>query len=379
MTVFLSRRLVSCAIKTLAFFLIALGTYTCTALAADQSNGDRRAIVVGFNLLHSQIDVSKVTECKVLGAGATLSAQNSIVNHFNDPDVRKRTMSDLEAMAQQGAKAFRSFVFFAPHPNDNAIAHLGVVNINDDTVHRQIVKNIFDLVSQAQKAGYDHMFLAFGAMGTLAPNCFHHAWGDCFDPSSINQTWAFEQPIIQAANRAAGPSFQLTFDLGNELCFNDSNDLLDQQKRIFVQRITGLYANTFHNRNFTVSCHAPHLFGFLARLSSTYSAFRHWGTLPNVITLHLGDWRSADLAKVVLEANSIAESSNANVAVDETAYSNSSTYQLLGHLSANGQASRLKSILFWPNSISSGCHISVAPPYNMRPMEYDIKSGEGWR
>jgi hypothetical protein len=367
-----TRRLATYVIKTTAVIAIAFGVCICTALAADQGSEAKYLIAVGFNLLHSQIDVSKIDQCKTLGPGATLSAQNSITDHFENPAVRKRTISDLEAMAQEGATVFRTFVFFAPHPNGDAITHLGVVSISDGPAHRQIVKNVSELVAQAQNAGYHHLFLAFGAMGTLAPNCFRQTWGDCFDAASITQTWAFEEPIIQAANRAAGPHFQLTFDLGNELCFDDADDLLDHQKRVFVKQITKLYVGTFRNRSFTISCHGPHLAGFVARLSSTYSAFRQWGTMPNVITLHLGDWGAADLTKVVLTANTIARSSDADVAVDETAYANSATYELLGHLKADGQASRLSNVLFWPTQIASGCHISVAPPYNMRPMERDL-------
>jgi hypothetical protein len=343
---------------------------TFRALAACSPGGT--PFDTGYNLSHSEVDITKVPDCHVQGPGITLASQDNILLNYQDPRVRTQTRAELEQMAAQGATAMRTFVWFAIQPNPTAATHLGVATVGDDGAAKQIASNAATLVSDARSAGYRHLFLAFGPFGKLAPNCRQQNWGDCFDSNTLSETWKFEATIIRAARQAAQSQIRITFDLGNELCFDDSGSLLDREKQLYVSTLSRSYVTSFHDRNFTVSCHGPHLAGFIRRLKATYALFQMQGTVPNTITLHLGHWPLSDLTEVLMEADTIAIADDSLVAVDEIPYDSLPIYHLIGALIRDGGISRLRDTLFWPNAPASGCHISIAPPYNLRPMEQSL-------
>jgi hypothetical protein len=339
------------------------GFASCSALAYDPHN----KIAVGFNLTHTSIDLSKVSECKKSGAGETLEENTNIVRNYDNPLIRAKAIAELKKMSQEGATVLRTFIWLEP---DSKSGHrIGALNIKSSTEIADVAKNLSSFIREANEAGYSHIFVALAPQSTLSPNCRRKTWGDCYNEKEIKEVWEADKTIIAYVKSENRSEASLTFDLGNELCFDGSNTSVNAQTLSFVKKITRSYVNFFHDRNFTVSCTASTADLLIRRLSATYKLFKQDQTLPSVITLHLSQWPKDEVISVAEAAIKIAHDINATIAIDEIPYDSPKVYASIANLISRQNDTRIESVLFWPNSPRTGCSFSVAAPYNLQPME----------
>ena len=162
---------------------------------------------IGFTLTHTLVNTDLARACASEGPGVTLSRSDNIILNYHHPEVRGRVQASLRQMAADGATVLRVIIWFGRR--STRADHVGIIDINDEQLQRQVTNNSIELARDIQSSGYRRLYMAFGPQGQLAPNCRRIEWGDCYDSTSSEQTWEFMRTIIsqiKGATASSGPA-----------------------------------------------------------------------------------------------------------------------------------------------------------------------------
>jgi hypothetical protein len=227
---------------------------------------------------------------------------------YDDPAVRARTQADLAGLKAQGASWVRSLVFFAPRGRAGALFGLDRPE--------QAAAAVRDYAADVQRAGIENLVIAFGPQGQASPSCRTSAWGDCFAPATIEESWRLVRTVRSALDGASHP--RLWIDLYNEGCpapVSDASTILRPNQIAFVTALLPRYHAAFPDDRLGISCQGDT--GVTARLDALERNFAAAGVRPGFVDVHLYG-RAGDVSASAAVAARWARRVGAPVFVGET-------------------------------------------------------------
>ncbi|BBK36728.1 hypothetical protein STAQ_18060 [Allostella sp. ATCC 35155] len=316
----------------------------------------------GVNFTHTGLDRQALARCTAKARMTAVSPAQNVVLNYGDAGMRRRARVEFAEMAEAGASSLRLLVWYSPVPRSDRV---GTIHAGPGGLPPKLLENLQRYVDDAGEAGFRRIILALGPLGRGSPGCGRRTPGDCFDPASIETSWAVARQLAERLRVPAG--LERWIDLGNEICFstNDRPSVF-HNSQAYLTGMLDRFGRTFRSVPFTVSCGGSTARQMDMRLRGLRLALDRTGTRPVAIDVHAYA-EDATLPAVLKAAERHAEELDLPLAVTEAAVS-SAAFANVRTLRREGALPRLSEFMAWPKRVGSDCGMELSGSETARAM-----------
>lgn len=315
---------------------------------------------IGINYNWWRLNSAGLSEC--LTHPAAVFWGGGIVAQYQDGSVRRTAQRQLAEMRGAGFTSIRTAVFGRRPSNDRLE---GPLAFDNGELAERDRASVQAFVGDIAAAGFATTEVAFGFIGENAPYCHRVQYGDCFDPSRVEENWKFIAAITEAVQAAAG-GMSLRFDLSGESCpaANMPSSTLANASR-YLRTLARRFQARFGDR-WLVSCaDSPRA----ERLGLLLDLLASAGLTPKFVEVHSYRAEPGYLASVLDAANLMARRIGAGLVLGEMRYHSSEQVAQIADWLRRTPDSRLIDVMQWPLAdLASRCHIDTPPPYTPGPV-----------
>lgn len=330
--------------------------------AAARCQSPDPAFGFGVNFTHTGLDRQALARCTAKARMTAVSPAQNVMLNYSDAGMRRRARAEFADMAAVGASSVRLLVWFSPVPRSDRV---GTIHAGPAGLPPRMLENLQRYVDDAGSAGFRRIILALGPLGRGSPGCGRHTPGDCFDPASIETSWAVARQLAEGLRMPAG--LERWIDLGNEICFstNDRPSVF-RNSQAYLTGMLERFGRAFRSVPFTVSCGGSTARQMDMRLRGLRLALDRTGTRPVAIDVHAyAD--DATLPAVLQAAERHAEELDLPLAVTEAAVS-PAAFADLRERRRQGRLPRLREFIAWPKRSGSDCGLELSGSEAARTM-----------
>lgn len=320
---------------------------------------------VGPNFTHIALQPATEKGCQAQ-QGLTLSRSNNILLNYSDARIRIAARQIMANIAAQGARAIRAMVWYRiaeleqPHQRQDTI---GSVEVPAGGIPTAFLSHVIQFAEDVRQSGIEHLVIAFGPEGRANPACRRYQWGDCFESKAANPSWQFIRKVARSLE--AGNFPRITFDLSNELCFDDPGTIpFDHNARFYGEYILSRFVREFPRARFTISCTGTTAAQMQGRLRGIEALYTRLRVRPAVLEVH-GYSLPLETRALLLAAQNTASKLGVPLVIGEMP-ADSPGLQEMARMRVNGALPSLTDVMVWPKSWGSACHMNLSTADAMR-------------
>ncbi|HLY57281.1 MAG TPA: hypothetical protein VKS60_17085 [Stellaceae bacterium] len=336
-------------------------------------------VALGFTLTHYEVHLDRLGLCDT-DRGATTEEKANIVLHYDDPAVRQRVRPMLQQMAQEGAQALRTILWYRlaeDVPMAHAVErhdHLGYPVATGGILPNGYIENLKEFARDVAEAGYKRLYINMAPQGTSNPitsaRTCRPGMPNCWHPDYLQEVWSVADQVIGELRKDSGSRIDLVFDIASESCFlPDPNSELEQNLARQVRYMVSHYASTYGSGGFVVSCIGVRAQRALPDLKALQALYQELNVRPAAVDVHMYPLDAGQAEAILLAASQAATALSVPLDISETFANDPMVAQLLEQLAGSGKLSNLRTVLVFPHSRSAVCHADVSPPYDVGGLE----------
>jgi hypothetical protein len=331
---------------------------------------------IGINYDWWKLSTVSLKQCRTDGSARDVGQW--FLPFYQMASVRATVRQQLRAMRGSGFATLRLLVFYY-HSTDASSEDS--FNSTDGSISQTDRAKLHDFITDVAAAGFRRIEVVPSFQAENWLYCRNRVWGDCFDPSRIEENWRFIRETARTAIGAA-PGLDLRFDLANEAAPDPTMTphTLANAKR-YLQTIAGRFQREFGGA-WTVSTarsEGSPASETASRLDLLLADLGQAGVVPKFLELHAYSEDGNDLTLSLDTLDAVAARIGAAEILGELRYHSSVQAAAIAAWLRRHPSAKMADVIQWPEyDPTLVCARLPAPPYVPGPYSA-IDEGIGGR